>query len=154
MASVHSPAADVQGQGHIIPIPPIVTAQDWITYYGAALSPTDPEVVILYKAVRDDYHSAYGFLYAFGTMPQAPDWDGGRDECGGGLHFCSTPSAAHDFDNQATRFMACPIRVADIVIHQSPSYPTKIKAPGVCAPIWEVDRFGNPLVLDTSVTTC
>lgn len=78
-------------------------------------------------------------------MPEAKDWDGGVAECGGGLHFCPSVDYAKGFDSQATRFIACPVRVADIKVHKSASYPHKIKAPRVCKPCWEVDRYGKKI---------
>ena len=139
------PAAQITGPATVIPVPPILTATDWIVYYGAQPSEDQDDTVILYKAVRDNYCSSHGFLYEPGTLPQAPDWDGGKDECGGGLHFCATPLSCLCFDIDATRFVACPVRISDIVVHQNPVYPQKIKAPGLCAPCWEVDRYGNAL---------
>ena len=135
--------AQITGPATVVVVPPIRTAADWIAYYGAQACDAMSDSVVLYKAVRDDYRSAHGFLYQPGSVPQAPDWDGGTAECGGGLHFCATPSACLAFDRIATRFMACPVRIADIVVHDDPVYPFKIKATGLCAPCWEVDRRGN-----------
>jgi hypothetical protein len=141
----HHPAAQITGPAVIIPVAPIRTAEDWIVYYGAQSYAEDMAAVVLYKAVRDDYHSSHGFLYQPGTTPQAPDWDGGKAECGGGLHFCAHPLAALDFDSQATRFIACPVLITSVVVHKHAQYPSKVKAPGVCAPCWEVDRTGKSI---------
>jgi hypothetical protein len=37
------------------------------------------------------------------------------------------------------------VRVGDIVVHKDPLYPSKIKAKGVCAPVFEVDIDGEPV---------
>ena len=52
---------------------------------------------------------------------------------------------AREFDAAATRYVACPVALADL---RSPVAsdvsPAKVKARRVCGPIWEVDRFGKP----------
>jgi hypothetical protein len=73
----------------------------------------------------------------------APDWDGGKEECGGGLHFSPRPSAALAFDNLATRFIACPVLLKEIKVHSNATYPEKVKAPRVYKPCYEVDIDGN-----------
>ena len=100
---------------------------------------------MLYKALNANCSSGYGFDYTPGTVPAAPDWDGGKAECGGGLHFCSSPLHALAFFSDATRFMACPVRLKDIVVHKDAQYPTKVKAKGCCGPVYEVDRYGEPV---------
>lgn len=100
-------------------------------------------VVTLYKIVRDDFKSQFGTSYAPGTTPRADDWDGGEAECGGGLHFCPIPALCVSSDSKGTKFVACPVKVSEIVVHANPEYPDKIKAPRVCAPTWEVDINGN-----------
>ena len=138
-----SDAASVQiDGGHVVTLPTIRTAEEWCDYYGADVR---DGVATLYKAVRGDYRSAYGLAYLPGTIPVAPDWDGGRNECGGGLHFCASPAEAAGFDGDVTRYVACPVRVADIVVHADADYPQKIKAPGCCGPVWECDFDGERL---------
>jgi hypothetical protein len=137
----HGATAITEG-GVLVVVPPITTAEDWCDYYGAKV--TDG-IATLYKVVRADYRSQHGFLYQPGTSPEAPDWDGGVAECGGGLHFCAHPIAALDFDGEATKFLACPVALADIVVHHPAGYPHKIKARRICGPIVEVDRYGKPL---------
>jgi len=102
-------------------------------------------LAILFKAVRDDFRSAHGTLYAPGSTPKAEDWDGGKAECGGGLHFSFHPSAAKDFDSEATRFVACPVLLKNIKVYRSADYPGKIKAPQVDAAIWECGEDGKPI---------
>ena len=116
---------------------------EWAAFYGARL---EGHVLTVYKAVRDDYRSAHGFLYQPGTTVEASDWDGGDAECGGGLHFSPHPAMALEFDSQATRFLACPVALVDTRAPQdSDVYPQKIKARRTCGPVFEVDRQGRPL---------
>ena len=126
----------------ILPEPKITTPVEWCEYYGAII---DGNVATLYKAVNDNYCSERGFSYALGTTPEAPDWDGPARECGGGLHFCSTPSASKTFFNKATKFVECKVMLEDLVVHENAHYPMKIKGRRVCAPIVEVDIDGKPV---------
>jgi hypothetical protein len=129
--------------GIVIPEPKITTAEDWCAYQGSVVK---DGVAILYKAVRDDYRSMHGFLYVPASMPACTDWDGGAEECGSGLHFCATPAAALTFDDQATRFVACPVALDDMrAPKMDDSYSYKIKASRICGPIVEVDRYGEPI---------
>jgi hypothetical protein len=121
----------------------IATAAQWCDFYGAEIDADG--IAILYKAVDKDFRSGRGFAYVPGSTPAAPDWDGGKAECGGGLHFTAHPSAAQAFFLEATRFVACPVRLDDIVVHEDAQYPSKVKAPRICAPIYEVDRYGKPV---------
>ncbi len=50
---------------------------------------------------------------------------------------------ACEFDSDATKWIACPVKLSEIVTHPDGQYPQKCKAPRVCAPCWEVDRDGN-----------
>lgn len=82
--------------------------------------------------------------YTPGTSPTAPDWDGGEAECGGGLHFSPAPAMTLEFHSKAKKFVACPIKLKDIVVHPDGSYPHKIKAKGVTGgKCYEVDREGK-----------
>jgi hypothetical protein len=126
-------------------MPKIATPAEWCEYYGASI---ENGVVTLYKAVNDNYCSERGFSYAIGSTPEAPDWDGPARECGGGLHFCSTPSASKGFYPKATRFMECKVALEDLVVHEKAEYPMKIKGRRVCAPIVEVDIDGKPVKLE------
>jgi hypothetical protein len=121
----------------------IKTAQDWCEFYGV---PVEDGVATLYKAVDNDFLSGKQFLYKPGTSPAAPDWDGGADECGGGLHFCASPGAALGYFDTATRFVACKVAIADMRAPQEDDlYQNKIKASRICGPIVEVDRYGKPV---------
>ncbi len=129
--------------GIVIVEPAILTAEDWCAYHGVTVK---DGVAVLYKAVRDDYRSHHGFLYVPGSAPACTDWDGGAAECGGGLHFCPSPATAWSFDEQATRFLACPVALADMrAPRDGDNYPIKMKARAICGPIVEVDRYGEPV---------
>jgi len=137
-------AAVVSG-GVLIEIPAISTAEDWCAYHGAEVA---DGIAILYKAVDDDYATAnsrrVGIFYTPGSEPTAPDWDP-EPECGGGLHFTARPTAAKSYNPTATRFIACPVALADIVVHSPASYPDKVKAPRLAGPAVEVDIYGEPV---------
>ena len=117
-------------------------AADFCRLWGIAI--TD-DVVVLFKAVNENFMSERGGYYTPGTIPIAADWDGGKMECGAGLHFCATPAMAKTFNQAATRFVACPIKLSDIAIHADAEYPHKVKARGCCAPTWEVDIDGKAI---------
>ena len=139
--TIHADTVRCDG-GHVIRLPQIRTAAEWCTFHGV---PVTDDVAVLYKAVGDDYRSGRGFLYTPGTCVEAPDWDGPARECGGGLHFVAHPAEGLAFDHNATRFLACPVALADIVVHFPAQYPQKIKARRTCGPIYECDIDGNPL---------
>ena len=127
--------------GIVILEPEITSAEDWCAYHGVVVK---NGVAILYKAVRDDYRSQHEFIYPPGGGCECTDWDGGDAECGGGLHFCPSPATAKIFDDEATRFLACPVALADMREPRvDDSYPIKIKARRVIGPIVEVDEDGK-----------
>lgn len=119
------------------------SSQPHVEAWGSSQPHVEGGVATLFKAVGDDFHSSRLGNYTPGTIPRAPDWDGGEAECGGGLHFCAHPQAALAFFESATRFVACPVALTDIVVHADPQYPTKVKARGCCGPVYEVDRRGR-----------
>ncbi|HYC00434.1 MAG TPA: hypothetical protein VEC57_14955 [Candidatus Limnocylindrales bacterium] len=119
------------------------TAAEWCAFYGL---PIVDGVVTLYKAVRHDFASNHdpAFFWRPGTLPSVPRMD--AHECGVGLHFCPSPGHARAFYNaEDARYIACPVRVDDIRVHPNPDYPTKVKAPRVCAPVFEVTEDGEPI---------
>ncbi len=117
-------------------------AREWCDFYGIKINNGK---AVLFKAVDINYDSYRGFSYSPRTIPVAPDWDGGKKECGNGLHFSSHPRIANSFFNSAVRFLACPINLSDIAVHPDGKYPKKIKARGCCDPIWEVDINGKEI---------
>ena len=118
------------------------TPEEWCAYYGVSV--TDG-VALVYKGVLDTWRSPHGADYTPGTVPVALDWDGGRRECGAGLHFSPTPRMTHAFISEPAHYLACPIRLEDIAVHADGAYPEKIKARGCCAPVYEVDEDGEPV---------
>jgi hypothetical protein len=126
----------------ILKRPVIETAQDWCDYYGSEIK---RGIATLYKGVDDDFATSnsrsVGIFYKPGAKPKAPDWDGGVKECGGGLHFWPRPH----FAEGCRHIVACPVKLAEIVVHKNASMPEKVKAPRVCGAIYEVDRDGNRL---------
>jgi hypothetical protein len=125
--------------GVVYRVPLILSPGDWCERYDV---PVEDGVAVLYKCVSDDFKSNRGGDYTPGTTPIAPDWDGGKKECGGGLHFCPTPGHARGYQ-EGKKYVACPVALADIAVHSDPKYPDKIKARGCCAPVYEVDRRGK-----------
>ena len=97
------------------------------------------------KGTDENFYTQKGVYYTPGTKPKAPDWDGGKAECGYGLHFSPCVSGTLRFKADAKKFVACPVRVEDIIVTKNATYPDKIKARGVCAPVWEVDRDGKKI---------
>jgi len=123
--------------GILIPNP--ATPAEWCVLQGANI---ESDTAILFKAVGKDFKSAHGMSYAPGSSPEAPDWDGGQAECGGGLHFVAHPWEGLQFNRRACRFVACRVPLAEIVVHQDAQYPNKVKAPRVLE-CWEVDIDGK-----------
>jgi hypothetical protein len=137
---IHSTDAKVKGGVRIVIKTP-TTPKSWCEYYGAKV---EKGFAILFKAVDNDFRGGNKFLYRPGTTPQCDDWNP-IPECGGGLHFCATPLAAKAFYPNATRFVACLVKLSDIVVHKNASSPQKVKAPRISKPIYEVDMYGNPI---------
>jgi hypothetical protein len=117
-------------------------AAEWCAYYGVVV---EDGVATLYKAVEEDFRSYHGGSYAPGGLPEAPDWDGGEQECGGGLHFAPRPTFGLLHPDDRARFVACPVRVDEIFVHPRARDPRKVKAPRVCAPVYEVREDGTPV---------
>jgi hypothetical protein len=139
----HGKAKNIDG-GRVLDMPAPKNAKEWCDFYGVEVK---DGVAILYKAVRDDFKtSMYDFPYIPGTVPVAPDWDGGKEECGGGLHFSPTPRHALAFHTGAKTFVGCPVALKDIAKpHKGAQYPEKCKAKGCCGPVFAVDRNGKPV---------
>src|SRR3990167_7934149 len=143
--TLHGQTVHAKG-GMQIKIPEILTAKEWCDYYGVEVK---KGIATLFKAVDDDYSTlnarSKGIFYTPGSMPIAPDWDGGKAECGGGLHASCHPTAALYFNPQAKKFVALPIRLKDFKPYANAQYPDKVKFKSVCAPVWECDKCGNKI---------
>ena len=135
--------------GYIVEYQEPRTASDWCSHYGVSVR---DGVATLYKAVDDNFKSSHGMSYEPGSQPSASDWDGGKAECGGGLHFSPRPMLAQRFAKNATRYVACPVALDEIVVHAYASYPNKVKAPRVCGPIVEVDIYSEPVAAKESTS--
>ncbi len=119
----------------------IDTPEEWCEYYGVDV--TDG-VALLYKGLDANFKAERNaFDYTPGTIPVAPDWDGGTNECGGGLHFSPSPAMTREFAQNAVKYVACPVALKDIAVHPDGDYPQKVKARGCCAPVYEVDIHGR-----------
>jgi hypothetical protein len=116
------------------------TTKEWIDNYAVE---TKRGIAILYKGVDENFMSPRGGNYTPGTTPEAKDWDGGKEECGGGFHFSPVPAMTLKYNGSAKKFVACPVKVSEIVVHKDAMYPDKVKAPRVCAPCYEVDINGK-----------
>lgn len=119
----------------------ITTAEQWCGLYGVEVTDS---VALLYKAVGPDFRSRHGISYEPGSRPQAPDWDPGEGKCGGGLHFSPRPYLGLEFTHGGGRYVACPVRLDEITGWGGP-YQSKVRAKGVCAPVYEVDENGQPV---------
>jgi hypothetical protein len=119
-----------------------MTAADWCSWHGVKVVDS---IATVYKGVNASFRSDHGADYTPGSVPVAADWDGGRVECGGGLHFSPTPSMTRAFTSPE-KFVACSVRLSDMRAPKADDqYPSKIKAAGCCAPCVEVDVFGKPV---------
>jgi hypothetical protein len=130
--------------GVVIEIPKLDTAKKWLDYYGV---PVERGIAILFKAVDDSWGANHnGFKYEPGTTPEAPDWKP-TAECGNGLHFCARPIVAKDkYHRDATRFVGCPVRVSELVVIDE----SKVKAPRIVKPCFEVDQHGDPVAVEAA----
>ena len=136
---IHGKAKTLKGGKHTQAFKP-KTPKEWCEHYGVDVT---KGVAVLYKALNADFISPRGMSYAPGTIPIAPDWDGGKAECGGGLHFSPHPKMALAFNPGAKLFAACPVKLTDIAVHPDGDYPEKVKASKCCASVWQVDRNGK-----------
>lgn len=113
---------------------------DWINFF--ELPAIDNEFVYLYKALDSDFCSNFNkFKYPPGTTVESPDWDP-EIECGMGLHFSPSPKDALQFNPDAEKYVACKVKLSEMVVHPDGKFPEKVKAPRVYE-IVEVDIEGN-----------
>ncbi|MGO5251653.1 DUF7666 domain-containing protein [Atopobiaceae bacterium LCP21S3_F11] len=112
---------------------------EWCAYHGIKV--TDG-IATVYKAVGDDWCSPHGTSYAPGSTPEAPDWEDSNN-CGGGLHFSSTPVEATAYHPEASRWLAVGVAVETLrpILGGAP----KCKAPRVIAPCRAVTIDGDPI---------
>ena len=112
--------------GVLIQVPECRTADEWSDFYG--LSATDG-VVVLFKAVDEHFKSGHGADYTPGGITTAEDFDT-HTRCGNGLHFSPRPFMAQRYHHApTTKFVACQVELADIVVIDSYGRPgDKVKA--------------------------
>jgi hypothetical protein len=135
---LHSSRAHIQG-GVLINNK---TADTWLEHHGITV---EDGRAIVYKAVDDALNSGHAFAYPIGETVTDPHW---RDdnECGGGLHFCPSPTQAQAYFEEATRFLACSVAVDDLRVIDDPYATPKLKARSAVV-LFEVDGHGERLVV-------
>ena len=112
---------------------------EWCKFFSL---PIEGDFVTLYKALDENFCSTWhNFCYLPGTTPSAPDWDPSI-ECGGGLHFSPSPRMAKQFNPTAKKYVACKLKLSEVIVHLDGVYPEKVKAPRVYE-IFEVDIEGK-----------
>jgi hypothetical protein len=111
--------------------------QTWCDYHGVQVV---DGIATVYKAVNDSWSTSRGVDYRPGSTPECPDWTD-DNECGGGLHFGPTPGHAEYYHDEATRFVAVGVAVADL--RPILGSTAKCKAPRVVTPCVEVDVHGR-----------
>jgi hypothetical protein len=118
-----------------LPNPETQTPDEWAAYQGVKVSDGH---VVLFKAVDDRWHPwlTKEVCYEPGTTVVAEDFADGR-RCGGGLHFGVTPAHARMYHQQATRFVACRVKLDGLV-----PLDDKAKARS-CEVLYEVDIDGQ-----------
>jgi hypothetical protein len=143
MAHVQSPRARATG-GVVLELPDLRSVENWLDFWGVSVSSgSDQEnTVTLFKAVDENFKSEKGMSYAPGETPSAPDFST-ANACGGGLHLCAHPRASLNYFRSATKFVACEVNVADIVvITDSDGRSDKVKVAKVLKCV-EVDADGK-----------
>jgi hypothetical protein len=134
----------IEGGVQIV-FPSSFTAEEWCDYHGIDVV---GGIVTLFKAVTDAYKSGHGQLYKPGKkVAKVKDWEP-TPACGNGLHFVARPWEGLAFLPEATRFVACPVRVDEIVVIDA----GKVKAPRVVGAIFEVDQDGVGLEIEMAAS--
>jgi hypothetical protein len=143
---MHGKAQELEGGRQLEVAPPPKTPEEWAESQGVEVKNGH---VTLYKGVDDEYSTdnarRVGLYYKVGQEVAAPDWDAGKKECGGGLHFSPRASMTLEFKGDAKHFLAVRVALADM---RSPAdgdeYPQKCKA-RACKVLAEVDRRGRAI---------
>jgi hypothetical protein len=138
---MHGKAKSIKG-GIRIKAAVVKTALQWCRYWGAEVK---NRIATVYKGVNADCKSERGATYLPGTSTVAPDWDGGKAECGGGLHFSPHPAMTREFFSDPKKFIACAVALKDMRLPKADdTYPQKIKATR-CKNLHEVDGMGQKI---------
>ena len=134
---LHSGYAKIKGGVLIDHTADLSDPLNWCEYHGVKVK---AGIATLYKAVDDKWTTDRGFDYSPGAKPIAPDWSD-DNACGGGLHFSPSPTQALAYHDEATKFVAVGVKVADL--RPIPGGTAKAKAPRVVRACREVDIDGN-----------
>ena len=126
--------------GVVIELPDLSDRQNWFDFYGIKVKAGK---VTLFKAVNDEFKSERGMNYAPGQKPSAPDFNT-KDTCGGGLHLGPTPFHAKKYYNEATKFVACTVKVEDVIVITEGTTRDKVKVRAISKCV-EVNEDGEPL---------
>jgi hypothetical protein len=139
-AFIHSEDAKVTGGFKTKAI--LRTAEDWCNYYGVEVK---KGIAIVFKGVREDYSSFHdsSFKWTPGTAPKSELWD--KQECSHGLHASPTPRHTLTHHASAQKFLACPVKVSEMLVFFEGEYPHKCKFPAAAGKVWEVDIDGKPI---------
>ena len=134
---------DVKAEGGIQTCAILKTNDEWCDYYGVSVN--ENGIATVFKGVRECYGSFYDkdFKWLPGSSPKSELWD--DQECSRGLHFSPTPRHTLTHHSEAKKFIACQVKVTDMLVFFDGKFPHKCKAPAVVAPCWEVDINGKPL---------
>ena len=133
--------------GVLIEIPTLTTVAEWLDHHGVAVK---RGIAVLFKAVDEDYSTDHArrakIAYTPGSKPAASDWLP-TPECGNGIHVSPRPVMALRYHSTATRYVACPVKVADLVVIGlgEDGIPDKGKVPAIARPVYEVDIDGQRL---------
>ena len=133
--------------GIVIRAKTALTIRAWADDWGATIEGKGKAASILMgKALDADMKSPHGMAYLSGTTVTAPDWDGGKAECGAGLHACALAGISRDrFHPEAKRYALLRVKLSDCRKPQaSDQYPNKLKF-SKCEVVAECDEFNRPL---------
>ena len=100
---------------------PLRHPEEWCEYYGVEVK---DGVAILYKAVDEDFNSYHGASYGPGTSHTRRT---GTAASGSAAAGCTSPAAdvRAAAPDDSMRFVACPVRLEDMVVHPRATTPTR-----------------------------
>jgi hypothetical protein len=141
---LHSQHVTLDAHGAVLDVTAIDQhdPESWCEYTGVEV---EDGTAIVYKAVDSELRSGRGLAYPIGETIVDPKW-APTDECGQGLHFGPTPVHALAYHSNATRFLACRVRLSEAV-GISDGGTEKIKARS-CDVLYEVDEHGRRLAVE------
>lgn len=141
----HGDTARVDG-GVLIQVPKLTDPETFLEFDDCEVSGRGSRAtVVLYKAVDHAFNSYWDANYTPGSRTSCDDWLP-EASCGRGLHFSPRAFIARRYFRQATRFVACRVKVADIVVIGDMG-ADKVKAPA-CECLYEVDIDGKRIEIE------